>query len=297
MPVLDREESIEQVYFFRAFRERVLDGLPSQDVLSRIGEELLSTTRLPLAVSFLATEIKVTGLMGPAMARLAHYFTPFQTFVISRAEEEVGSRFPMEQALLILEREARYHADGPVPAGLFVYQFEAISRNRLGYLRGLAAMGEDPFFDEPWRDFIGRLLSRLGDVDFADLIYVHSEWLATERRPKAPASRPPFPIPFRAKAAKLARPNHGRNAPTRPTPASRSSNRRSCCWRTGSSSLKSRAIAVILILASSPSSPRTPPASRPAGGRNHEDSTMDGSGRVRSFYLVSAALGSLRGQV
>jgi len=132
MPVLDREESIEQAYFFHAFRERVLDGMPAQEVLARIGEELLSTTKLPLAISFMLSEIKVAGLIGPAMARLGHYFTPFQTFVIGKAEEDVG-RFSMDQALLILEREAKYKADGPDPAGLFVYQFEAIARNRLGY--------------------------------------------------------------------------------------------------------------------------------------------------------------------
>src|SRR5438874_7687357 len=107
MPVLDREEYIEQAYFFHAFRERVMDGLPAQEVLARIGEEILSTTRLPLAIGFLHTEIKVSGLMGPAMARLAHYFTPFQSFVVSRAEEDVG-RFGMDQALLILEREAKF---------------------------------------------------------------------------------------------------------------------------------------------------------------------------------------------
>src|SRR5215207_4308448 len=98
MPVLDREEYIEQAYFFHAFRERVLDGLPAQDVLARIGEEILSTTRLPLAISFLSSEIKVAGLMGPAMERLAHYFTPFQTFVVAKAEADV-SRFTMDQAL------------------------------------------------------------------------------------------------------------------------------------------------------------------------------------------------------
>ena len=58
MPVLEREEYIEQVYFFRAFRERLVDGLPSQEILARIGEELLSTTKLPLAVSFLHIEMK-----------------------------------------------------------------------------------------------------------------------------------------------------------------------------------------------------------------------------------------------
>ena len=65
MPVLDREEYIEQAYFFQAFRERLLDGMPAQDVLARVGEELLSTTRLPLAISFLLTEIKLTGADGP----------------------------------------------------------------------------------------------------------------------------------------------------------------------------------------------------------------------------------------
>ncbi|HZW35201.1 MAG TPA: hypothetical protein VFF52_31050, partial [Isosphaeraceae bacterium] len=94
MPVLDREEYIEQAYFFHAFRERLVDGLPSQDILARIGEELLSTTKLPMAISFLHSEIKVSGLMSPAMARISHYFTPFQTHVISQAELD-QSRFAM----------------------------------------------------------------------------------------------------------------------------------------------------------------------------------------------------------
>jgi hypothetical protein len=211
MPLLDREECIEQAYFFRAFRERLLDGMPAQEVLSRIGEELLSTTKLPMAVGFLATEIKLTGLMAPAMERLSHYFTPFQTFVIARAEEEVGSRFPIEQALLILEREARYKADNPTPAGLFVYQFEALSRNRLGYGKGLDAMAADPFYDQDWRDYIATLRSRLGDVDFADLIFVRSAWFATERRRRDPEFRPKFPVLFGEKEGKIARANRGRD--------------------------------------------------------------------------------------
>ncbi|HEU5116249.1 MAG TPA: hypothetical protein VFT74_06175, partial [Isosphaeraceae bacterium] len=80
MPPLDREEYIEQAYFFHTFRERLIDGLPAQDILARIGDELLSSTRLPLAVSFLETEAKVSGLIGPAMKRLSHYFAPFQTY-------------------------------------------------------------------------------------------------------------------------------------------------------------------------------------------------------------------------
>lgn len=210
MPILDREEYIEQAYFFRAFRERLLDGMPAQEVLSRVGEELLSTTRLPFAVSFLSTDIKTYGLMGPAMERMSHYFAPFQAFVIGQAELDV-SRFPMDQALLILEREATYRADTPGPAGLFVYQFEAISRNRLGYNKGLAAMAGDPFYDEAWRDYVGVLRARLGDVDFADLIYVRSVYFATERKRANPDYVSKYPVLFGEKEGKIARANRGRD--------------------------------------------------------------------------------------
>jgi hypothetical protein len=211
MPVLEREEYIEQAYFFQAFRERVLDGMPSQDVLARIGEELLTTTRLPMAVGFMHSEVKVSGLMGPAMQRLTHYFAPFQAYVITRAEEETFNRFPMDQALLILEREARYRADDPSPAGLFVYQFEAVSRNRLGYGGGLDAMAADPFFDQDWRDYIALLNARLGDVDFADLIYSRSAFLVSQMRRRDPDFTPKFPILFGEKEGKIARANHGRD--------------------------------------------------------------------------------------
>lgn len=210
MPVLDREEYIEQAYFFNAFRERLADGMPAQEVLARIGEELLSTTRLPMAVGFLATESRVSGLMGPAMSRLGHYFSPFQAFVIAKAEEDVG-RFAIDQAMLILEREAKYRADGPTVAGLFVYQFEALSRNRLGYGRGLDAMADDPFYSEDWHDYIVLLRSKLGDVDFADLIYVRSSFFVNERRRRDPDYTPKYPTLFGEKEGKIARANRGRD--------------------------------------------------------------------------------------
>ena len=185
--------------------------MPAQEVLARVGEELLSTTRLPMAISFLTTEIKVRGLMGPAMARIGHYFTPFQAHVVDQAEEDV-SRFPMDQALLVLEREAKYKADGPTTAGLFVYQFEALSRNRLGYGKGLEAMAADPFYDEDWRDYILTLRARLGDVDFADLIFVRSAYLRHRATAAAtPTSPPKFPTLFGEKEGKIARANRGRD--------------------------------------------------------------------------------------
>lgn len=212
MPALDREEYIEQAYFFHTFRERLIDGLPAQEILARIADELLSSTKLPLAVSFLETEAKVSGLIGPAMKRLDHYFAPFQTFVIAQAEEERG-RFPMEQALLILDREAKYRAESPNPAGLFVYQFEALSRNRLGYGPGLDAIADDPLYPEAWSDYINTLRARLGDVDFADLIFVRSAFFVAEqrRRLRNPDYQPKFPTLFGEKEGKIARANRGRD--------------------------------------------------------------------------------------
>jgi hypothetical protein len=210
MPVLEREEYIEQAYFFHTFRDRLIDGLPSQEILARIGEELLSTTKLPLAVAFIHIEMKGTGQMGPAMDRINHYFTQFQAHVVSQAENDM-SRFPMDQALLVLEREAKFKADGPSLPALFVFQFEALSRNRLGYNKGLAAMAADPFYTEDWSDYIVTLRARLGDVDFADLIFVRSEQFANERRRLNPDFTPKFPILFGEKEGKIARANRGRD--------------------------------------------------------------------------------------
>ncbi len=207
---LEREEYIEQTYFFETFRERLLDGLPAQQVLEAIGDELLANTKLPLATSYLATEIRVSGLMAPAMVQLAHYFTPFQAHVI-RAAEQDRTRFTIDRALLILAREAKYKANGATPPGLFVYHFEALSRNRLGFTEGLAAVADDPAYDEPWHDFVLRVQARLGDVDFADLLFVHSEHFLQLRRRKLPDFQPKFPILFGLKEGKIARANRGRD--------------------------------------------------------------------------------------
>ena len=151
---LEREEYIEQTYFFRMLRERVEENMPTQEVLSHIHEELLSTTQLPMAVQFLATEIKHTGLLSSGFRLLPHYFTPFQTFVLQQTEEE-NNRFSIELGLLVLEREAAYRSATPTPAGLFVYQLEALSRNRLGYEQGLDCIEQDPAYDDGWKDYVG----------------------------------------------------------------------------------------------------------------------------------------------
>jgi hypothetical protein len=170
--MLDREEYIEQAHFFTALAERSAMGT-TQELLGSVREEVLSTTKLPMAIDFLAGELKLTGAFATAMGKLAHYFTPFQTFVIGEAESDRG-RFDLLMALQILAREARYRAEGATPQGIFVYEFESIARNRLGYDRGLEAVAGDEIFDQSWREWIMVVRHQVGLVDFADLIYVRS---------------------------------------------------------------------------------------------------------------------------
>jgi hypothetical protein len=210
MPLLDREEYIEQTYLFRTFRERVQENLPAQEVLERLHEEILATTRLPFAIQFLATELKHTGELASGFARLSHYFTPFQTFVIGQSEQE-GRRFSLATALLVLERQATYLAGSPSPAGLFVYQFETLSRNRLGYADGLTAMAGDPMYDGDWRAFLDQVRHHIGTYDFADMVFVRSEMYVTDQRRQDPDYVPAMRPLFGEKEGKIARANRGRD--------------------------------------------------------------------------------------
>jgi hypothetical protein len=171
---LDREEYIEQAYFFRTLRERMQQGMSTQELIGSIREELLSTTKLPLALDYLAAELRLIGRFSPAMARLAHYFTPFQTFVVQEAERDEG-KFDIRIALEVLEREADYRAKGGSLQGFFLYQFETLCRNRLGYDRGLDAVAADPIYDGSWQEWIITVRRQVGIIDIADLIFVRSE--------------------------------------------------------------------------------------------------------------------------
>jgi hypothetical protein len=208
--VLEREEYIEQAYFFRVVRERAADNIATQEILERIDQEILSTTRLPYAVQFLAAEIKHTGLLSSGFTRLPHYFTPFQAFV-TRGSENETLRFSLDMALLVLQREAEFRAAQVSPAGLFVYQFEVICRNRLGYDDGLTAMAADPLFNADWSAFIDDARTRIGLVDLGDLIYLRSEMAVREHQRQDPDYEPARPPLFGEKEGKIARANHGRD--------------------------------------------------------------------------------------
>lgn len=208
--LLDREEYIEQAYFFRVLRERIACNLATQEILERIHEEILSSTRLPYAIQFLATELKHSGLLSSGLARLPHYFTSFQTFLVRQTEDE-SQRCPVATALLVLEREAQYRAGQPTPSGLFVFQFEILSRNRLGYDEGLRSMAADPLYDANWREYLEFVRRQVGDVDFADLIYLRSDLYVADERGRAGIYEPPVPPLFGLKEGRIARASRGRD--------------------------------------------------------------------------------------
>ena len=137
------------------------------------------------------------------MAKLSHYFAPFQTFLIEESEKETG-RFSIDIALQVLHADAKIRIDYTARleaqqpdatsvrsratepedeasiqqrgrSGFFFFQFESISRNRLGYPTGLKAMAADPVYDHAWSDWLNRLRDQVGLVDIADLIFLASE--------------------------------------------------------------------------------------------------------------------------
>jgi hypothetical protein len=206
----DRDECIEQTFFFRTFRERLIDGGSAQDLLNRAHEEILSTTRLPYAIQFLASELKHSGLLASGFAKLPHYFTPYQTFVVKQCEDE-RSRLTIVTAMLILEREAIYKSNTPTQSGLFAYQFESLSRNRLGYDEGLEAIGGDPFFSKEWKDYIDIVRRQVGAIDFSDLVYLRSQLYVMDQRRINPTYEAPVPVIFAEKEGKIAKASRGRD--------------------------------------------------------------------------------------
>ena len=201
--MLDRDEYIEQAYFFRALAERMQQNVPTQDLLGSVREEILSTTRLPMALDFLASELRLVGVFSTAMARLPHYFTPFQTFIVAQAENDRG-RFDFTVAVEILHREAAYRATSPSPQGMFLYQFETLCRNRLRYDYGLDAMAGDLVYDEDWRQWIRMVRRQIGMIDIADLIYVRSVYYTIVQEREGKEADPSLPVLFGEKEGKIA---------------------------------------------------------------------------------------------
>jgi hypothetical protein len=199
---LDREEYIEQAYFFQTLRERMQQSMATQELLVAIKQEILATTMLPYAIDFMAGELRLTGGFSTAMARLPHYFTTFQCYVVGEAERAEG-KFDFRIGLEILQREAEYRANGAPTQGIFLYQFEALCRNRLGYDRGLDAMAGDDVYSKDWRDWIQTIHRQIGLIDFADMIYLRSDLY--RKKCENPQAVPP--VLFGEKEGRIAQAN------------------------------------------------------------------------------------------
>ena len=137
--ILSKEEYVEQAYLFKALMERMSADEPLQDLLGYLREEILATTKLPMAIDFLLAEVKQLGTMGTAMKRIAHYFTPFQSFLIGTAEDDYA-QLQMQSALHLLYHDAKLRGEQADRATMFFHQFETLCRHSLDYDYGLQAI-------------------------------------------------------------------------------------------------------------------------------------------------------------
>jgi len=205
---LAREEYIEQAHLFDSLAKQVqLEPemqQPLQVLLQWLKQEVLATTKLPLAIDYLIAEIKHLGTMGTAFANLPHYFSSFQTYLINEAEAEQG-RFDIWQAFRILHREAELRAADVSPNAMFFFQFETLCRNRLSYDYGLEAMSRDYHYDGTWAAWILSVRHKIGIVDLTDLVYVHSQHYVDNESRRLDAEVPrPEPLLFPEKEGRIA---------------------------------------------------------------------------------------------
>jgi hypothetical protein len=101
-----------------------------------------------------------------------------------RESEDDRSRFDLRIGLEILKSEAEYKESEITLPGLFLFQFEALCRNRLKYDEGLKAAAEDAAYTPPWRTWILTVRRQIGIVDFADMVYVRSQHYLSQHREK-----------------------------------------------------------------------------------------------------------------
>lgn len=210
MAMLDRDEYVEQAFFFEAAVERLKKGEPMQELLSGMRDEVLSTTRLPMALDYMLAELNHAGTMSSAMRKLTHYFTTFQAYIIGESEDDRG-KFDIRTAFQLLHCEAKYRATQPSPVGMFFFHFESLCRNRLRYDFGLAAVAQDPIYDKRWAKWIMETRRKIETIGIADLVYVASEYYL-ERQSRRGLEDLPMPeeVLFAAKEGKIALANRAK---------------------------------------------------------------------------------------
>ena len=302
MPVLEREEYIEQAYFFHTLRERLVDGLPSQDILSRIGEELLSTTRLPLAVSFLHRD-QGAGPDGPGHGPDQPLFhaVPDPRRRPGRARHQPvrdgagppgpGTRGEVQGREALAPGLVRLPVRGPgaQPAGLHPGPGRHGGRPLLhGGLARLHPDAPHPARRRRFRRPDLRAIRAIRHGTPAAQPRVHPQVPDPLRREGGkdragqPRARSDVPLLGTCSASSAIPKSPGPGGPTSSRPASCSSNRRSPSSKTASRSPR----ATCSTMSTSPrswSSPRIPPASRKAGvGSSHWSVVSDKAESIES---------------
>ncbi|MBL8888861.1 MAG: hypothetical protein JNL67_02710 [Planctomycetaceae bacterium] len=205
---LPSEEYVEQAHLFESLAKQVLLELelqqPLQALLQWLKQEVLATTKLPLAIDYMIAELKHVGTIGTAFTKLPHYFSTFQSYLINEAESERG-RFDIWQAFRILHQDAKLRAAGTSPNAMFFFQFETLCRNRLSYDHGIEAMSRDFFYDPTWSAWILTVRHKIGLVDLTDLVYVHSQnYVDNESRRLDAEIETPTPLLFSDKEGRIA---------------------------------------------------------------------------------------------
>jgi len=189
--LLPSDEYIEQAHLFASLAKQVLLEpelqQPLQVLLQWLKQEVLATAKLPMAIDYMIAELKHVGTISTAFAKLPHYFSSFQTYLISEAESESG-RFDVWQAFRILQQDALLRAKPISPNAMFFFQFETLCRNRLSYDYGIEAMSRDVFYDKVWSEWILTVRHKIGIVDLTDLVYVHSAHYVENETRDAPAA-------------------------------------------------------------------------------------------------------------
>ena len=121
-PPLGREEYIEQAPFLSALGERLAANVPAQEVLASVREEVLATTKLPLAIDFPAGRVAARRRARPgdgAVAPLLHAVSGVRHPGIGKRAAAVRSACRAG----ILRREAEYRAESRRGLHAFLFTF------------------------------------------------------------------------------------------------------------------------------------------------------------------------------
>ncbi len=91
MPILDREEYIEQAYLYRMLSERMQREMATQELLTGMKQELLASTKLPHAARLSCSGSEIAWANGTGDGGWAIIFLRFKRTSWRKRKMIVGS--------------------------------------------------------------------------------------------------------------------------------------------------------------------------------------------------------------